>query len=386
MSAVVPVDKASKNHTAIIQIIRLLATRMLWSSGKPLIASTGLPTSRGWQETISTIASSSYSEQHLITAYSLLSDAAVWHTFVGNKHVTFFDIRAQNKDAQDRLKTWTLTSSLEDLKGVVKERPFNILNVSTQQNELEKYRNTPPKLISTALKKGALYLQYFSTRAYWHKDTLEVGTMPEEQAKFFQEYQEIIGVKTKLVPCFDTVVVNTNTDLVEFRVDFAPGLNGDKAESAFAKVMSEFNRTIFPFLTQYPVGVGLLNLHPAIDPIYRDEECGSVRALGFVATAMETSSNNQGQIHRRKNQDFRKDGFHVGGKMNVQKIEPYAIGVAWPKMSEGELYLELKGSAKALYAGKLIDVSVAEFLGCMDGNDYDFLADHLLSRLPRLKK
>lgn len=383
MSAVAPVEVVSKTKTAIVRILRLLATRMVWSSGKPLISSTGLPTSRGWQETISNIAAATFSEPHLLKAYETLSNAGTWHTYVGNKHVTFFDIRAQNDEAQHRLKTWTLTKSLHDLKAVVEERPFDILDVPTQQNELESYRTTPPQLISAALVNGTLYLQYFSTRAYWHKDTLEVSAMPEEQAKYFHEYQEVIGVKTKLVPCFDTVVVDTNTDLVEFRVDFAPGLNGDKDVSAFAKVMGEFNRSTFRFISDYPVGVGLLNLHPAIDPIYRDEKCGSVRALGFVATAKETSSNNQGQIHRRKNQDFRKDGFHLGGKMNVQKIEPYAIGVAWAKHPEGELYLELKGSAKALYSGKLNDVSFAEFLGCLDGRDYDFLVNHLLSRLPR---
>lgn len=150
--------------------------------------------------------------------------------------------------------------------------------------------------------------------------------------------------------------------------------------------MSEFNRSTFRFLTDYPVGVGLLSLHPAIDPIYRDDKCGSVRALGFVATAKDTSSNNQGQIHRRKNQDFRIDGFHVGGKMNAQKIEPYAVGIAWLKRPAGELYLELKGSVKALYSGKVNDVSFAEFLGCLNGADYDFLVNQVLSRLPRPKK
>ena len=216
MSAVVLIDVVSKTKTEIVHILKMLAIQMVWSSGKSLIASTGLSTSRGRQETISNLlAEVTFSEHHLLKAHETLSNAARWHTYVGNKRVTFFDISAKNLEAQSRLKTWNLSKSLDDLNAVLKERPFDILTVPTQQNDLEKYKVTPPQLLSASLVNGKLYLQYFRTRAYWRKDTLKVSGMPEEQAKYFHEHQEVIGVKTKLVSCFDTVVVDTNSDLID---------------------------------------------------------------------------------------------------------------------------------------------------------------------------
>ena len=109
-------------------------------------------------------------------------------------------------------------------------------------------------------------------------------------------------------------------------------------------------------------------------------------ALGFVATSKASSSNNHGKIHRTRTQDFRRDSFHVGGAQHVDKVDPYTIGITWPaKASKGDLYLELKGSVRAVYSGKLQAVTTAEFLGCQDGADYDFIADQVLCRLPRRK-
>ena len=211
-----------------------------------------------------------------------------------------------------------------------------------------------------------------------------MGTAP---MKFFKEYDGIFGVKSRLVPCFDTVVVDTANDLVELRVDFQPGMTEDKDTSPFAQIMDEFNRLATKFTGRQAIDVGLINLQPAINPIYLDPNCGRVTALGFVATGQNSSSNNHGQIHRSKTQDFRKDSFHVGGKSHVDKVDPYTIGITWPgNPPKGDLYLELKGSVRAIYAGKLRAVTMAEILGCVSDGDYEFVASQILSRLVRNKK
>lgn len=371
----------------IVAVMELLQTRMQWSSARTLINSTGLHVSRGWDETLAHARDGQYSDSILLSAYKKLSIAAKWHTYVGNKHVSFFDLREQNAVSRLRIVNWTSNNALKDVQQILLNRPFDILNTPTKQNELEVYKAASPVLIAAELEDGKLYLQYFSTRAYTLREFFDIGSLPEAQAKYFGSYQEVIGVKTKWVPCFDTVVVDTLNELVEFRIDFAPGLTGDKDISAFTRAMTEFNRTTTTFFGQDTVGVGLINLYPAINPMYLDTRCGRVTALGFVATSKDSTSNNQGQIHRAKNQDFRKDSFHVGGKLYVDKITPYAIGVTWTaKPPKSDLYLELKGSVKAIYAGKPSGVTMAEFLGCLDGSDYDFLVDQVLRRLPRKKK
>lgn len=266
-------------------------------------------------------------------------------------------------------------------------RPFDILDAPIHKADLEQYKTSEPKLLAADLHDGKLYLQFFSTRAYSMREPLDITKMGAAQIKLFEEYEEVIGVKTRLVPCFDTVVVDTTNDLVEFRIDFQPGMTEDKNSTAFARVMNELNRATTKFIGQGAVGVGLMNLHPAINPMYLDAACGRVTALGFVATSKASSSNNHGQIHRTRTQDFRKDSFHVGGKQHVDKVDPYTIGITWPaKPPKGDLYLELKGSVRAIYSGKLRAVTTAEFLGCLDGADYDFIADQVLRRLPRRKR
>ena len=371
----------------VVAVLELLETRMLWSTARPIISATGIHVSRGWRETLAHAREDSYSDAIWMSAFKSLSTAARWHTYVGNKHVSFFDLREQNEDAKAEVREWALERAVNDLRAVVRRRPFDILDAPTRKAELEQFKTAAPKLLAAELQGGKLYLQFFSTRAYSMREPLDITKMSTAQAKLFEEYEEVIGVKVRLVPCFDTVVVDTANDLVELRVDFQPGMTEDKNTPAFVRVMNEFNRATTKFIGQGAVGVGLMNLHPAINPMYLDAACGRVTALGFVATSKASSSNNHGQIHRTRTQDFRKDSFHVGGKQHVDKVDPYTIGITWPgKPPKGDLYLELKGSVRAIYSGKLRAVTTAEFLGCLDGADYDFMADQVLRRLPRRKK
>lgn len=371
----------------VVAVLELLETRMLWSTARPIISATGIHVSRGWRETLAHAREDSYSDATWTSAYESLSMAARWHSYVGNKHVSFFDLREQNEDSKGEVLKWALKRAINDLGPMVRRRPFDILNAPTRKVDLEQYKTSAPTLLAAELQGGKLYLQFFSTRAYSMREPLDITKMSAAHIKLFEEYEEVIGVKTRLVPCFDTVVVDMTNDLVEFRIDFQPGMTEDKNSPAFARVMNEFNRATTKFIGQGAVGVGLMNLHPAINPMYLDVACGRVTALGFVATSKASSSNNHGQIHRTKTQDFRKDSFHVGGKQHVDKVDPYTIGITWAaKPPKGDLYLELKGSVRAIYSGKLRAVTTAEFLGCLDGADYDFIADQVLSRLPRRKK
>lgn len=371
----------------VVAILELLKTRMLWSTARPIISATGIHVGRGWRETLAHAREDSYSDATWASAYKSLSTAAKWHTYVGNKHVSFFDLREQNEDAKTKVLEWALERAVNDLRSIVQRRPFDILEAPTRKADLEKFKAAAPKLLAAELQGGKLYLQFFSTRAYSMREPLDITKMSIAQAKLFEEYEEVIGVKTQLVPCFDTVVVDTTNDLVELRVDFQPGMIEDKNTPAFARVMNEFVCVSTKFTGQATVGVGLMNLHPAINPMYLDPACGRVTALGFVATSKASSSNNHGQIHRTKTQDFRKDSFHVGGKQHVDKVDPYTVGITWPgKPPKCDLYMELKGSVRAIYSGKLRAVTTAEFLGCVDGADYDFMADQILRRLPRKKK
>lgn len=377
----------SATHEQVVAVMELLSTRLQWKHARALISASSLHTSRGWAETLAGARKDVYSDAIWIAAFKSLAPAAQRHTYVGNKRVSFFDLRERNDEDRARILKWARGSAVSDLANVLQHRPFSILEAPTSEAALEPYKHATPKLIAADFDSGKLYLQYFSTRAYTHREPLDISKMTTSQQKVFADYDELIGVRTRSVPCFDTAVIDTNSELVEVRVDFQPGMTEDKATPAFQRVVGELNRATEKFIGLSAAGAGLMNLHPAINPMYIDERCGRVTALGFVATGKDSSSNNRGQLHRNKTKDFRKDAFHAGGKLHVDRIDPYAIGITWAaKPPKEELDLEIRGNARSIYAGKLSAVTEAEIVGCTDDVDFDFVTNQVLHHIKRRKK
>jgi hypothetical protein len=379
--------KPATTRDQVVAVMELLSTRLQWKHARNLISATSLHTSRGWCETLASVREDAYTDAIWTAAFKSLTTVAEQHTYVGNKRVRFFDLRERNQEDRASILKWASGSAVSDLAVVLRNRPFSILSAPTTEAGLETYKQAAPRLIAVDFENGKLYLQYFSTRAYTHREPLDISKMTASQQKVFAEYDELIGVRTRSVPCFDTAVIDTNSELVEIRVDFQPGMTEDKATPAFQRVVGELNRATEKFIGHVAASAGLINLHPAINPMYIDERCGRVTALGFVATGKDSSSNNRGQLHRNKTKDFRKDAFHVGGKLHVDRIDPYAIGITWAaKPPKSELDLEIRGNSRAIYSGKLSAITEAEIVGCTDDADFDFVTSQLLHHIKRRKK
>lgn len=377
---------ADDKKSQVISILELLATRLQWTPAKHVLSASGLHASRGWDETINHLRSAFYDKKIWDEAHVRLSELAILHSRVGNKRVSFYDLRELNSDERNRIIKWACASAKNDLKSILAGKPFGVLDAPVHPEYLDEYKNCQPFLVAAWRVKEKLFMQFFSARSYTHRESIDISKMGVSQQSMFKDFSELIGVRAKSVPCFDTVAIDVENELMEVRVDFQPGMSEDKKIPACGRVIDEFSRILIARIGQVTLTPGLVDLYPAISPLYRDKECGQVTALGFVAVGSESSSNNTGKIHRSKIRDFRNDEFHVGGKENVEKIEPYAIGISWARqLPQSELYLELKGSAKSIYKRALNPVSVAEVVGCLDSADFEFVSKQLLSRLKRKK-
>ena len=382
-----PRSGASATREQVIQVLELLATRMQWSAARSLISGTSMHASRGWRETIQDAREAEYSDAIWTSAYVTLANAVRQHAYVGNKHVSFFDLRILADEYRERILNWATKSALHDLASALERSPFRVVEAPTAEGALEPYKSQKPKLIEAGLDKGRLSLQFFSVRTYVHREPIAISEMTPAQQRVFSEYDELIGVKTRAAPCFDTVVIDPETELVQIRVDFKPGMVEDKETPAFQRAVGELNRIAQKHIGHFAASAGLIDLHPAIDPLYKDASCGRVTTLGFVATGKDSSSNNRGQLHRTKTKDFRKDDFHSGGKANVKRIDPYTIGVTWDATPpKSDLYLEIHGNARSIYKSSLRSVTVATVVGCADAGDFDFVSGEVLSRLVRAPK
>jgi hypothetical protein len=202
----------TKNEPAtreqVVQVLELLATRMQWSAARSIISSTSLHTSRGWLETIESAKVAAHSDAIWTSAHEALAKAARLHTYVGNKQVSFFDLRAQAEDYRELILQWAKNEAVDDLAGVLKNSPFDVITAPTAEDALEPYKSHKPKLIEAGISKGRLYLQFFSVRKYTHREPISITEMSTAQQRVFSKYDELIGVKTIAVPCFDTVVID----------------------------------------------------------------------------------------------------------------------------------------------------------------------------------
>lgn len=376
------VEKPS--HDLLVSLLRLLSSRMMWSSAKPFLAKAGLHLSRGWEETITNVSSSSYSDRALESACSILLDLALKNCLVGNKKVYLFDLKKQDEKKKNKFLAWVSGQAEMDLTESLKQRPFDIFSMPTSQKDLSKIKKTEPFLFSVERVDKKVFFQFFSVRSYSKRVKISIEKLTKHQQKIFSIYEELYGVEKNFVPCFDTVVVNLDTEILEFRVDFAPDMIGDENINPFTKAVHTFDSVVLKFLKDTAAGTGLMDLLPVVKPMYEDPGCGKVTALGFVAIGENASSNNHGTIQRSLTHDFRKDPFHLGGKGNVSKIEPYAIGLHWSsKKSKEPLSLEIRGSSRSIYSGKGSSVNCAELVGCLDELDFQFLIGQVLQRIKR---
>jgi hypothetical protein len=99
-------NDAPASREQVVQVLEFMATRMQWSTARPVISSTSLHTSRGWDETIASAKEAAYSDAIWTSAYKTLANAARQHAYVGNKHVSFFDLRLLADDSRERILNW----------------------------------------------------------------------------------------------------------------------------------------------------------------------------------------------------------------------------------------------------------------------------------------
>lgn len=367
----------------IEHLLHLMASRMSWRLGSKLVERANLYVSRGWGETIAAVRSRPPAAEALATVQSALETAFLWHTYVGNKQVTWYDLNVLPDDLRTPLVHWAATLDLNAVSQRYCVPNFISRRAPYLEADLAGLIGQPARLVAVGREGQKLYFQYFSARSYSLRESIDLTDWPDDQRARLGEFYEVIGVKLKSIPCFDTFVVDLAAMRLEVRIDFAPGMRQESQAVGVSRLLEEFNRLTMNELTLAPAGLGIVNFYPAVAGIYGDRGAGRVNMLGFVATSEDTSSNNRGQTLRRRDQDLRDDKFHVGGTGAVESVKPYTIGATWPSPSGLEpLTMELLGSVRMVYNTTPSAIKVANFVGCTDGRDFDFLTNELARQLP----
>jgi hypothetical protein len=375
--------RAQEEPHDVETLLRLLSTRMPWTPGYRVVTAAGLHASRGWSDTITAFKGHSFEDDQLATAAAVLESAFVTHTYVGNKQVLWYDMERWNPEQRNQTLAWGRNLDIAAMNQALGlDEAWTPTSVPYTQDGLGR-RGPTPKLVEVSRIDERLYFLYFCVRTYAIRETINLEDLDEERkAGVLGEYQELIGVKRRHVPCFDCCVLDLAAERLELRVDFVPEQRSEEQGMAPAVLLQQMNRVFMSQRRMTPAGYGLINFFPAVNRIYVDGTAGRVFLLNFVATGEDTSSKNSGRPIRKRGQDLRKDKFHLGGKGNVEAILPYAIGARWdsPELGAEPLQIEILGQSKHVYLPNAT-VNVANFTGCMTSLDYDFLVGELSRHL-----
>lgn len=371
----------SRQVTDLEKVLRLLETRMTWTMGAKVLEAAALDKSRGWDESIRRCVQRTMDGSFRTRVQESLEGALARHILVGGKQVIWYDWERLSDGDRADVRRWAETVRTSRLVG--EEDEFRLIETPYLQPALRPLHGQLPRLVRARRAGQRLTLLFSSARSFTTRENIDLTGMTAQQRQRFEDYLEVIGVKARIIPCFDVVVFDLAKNRVEVRMDRQPGIKSDGQDAAFSQILEHLNRMILQDTGHQPLGIGLVDFFPAVNRLYLDPSAGLVEMLGFVATSADRSSNNRGLVHRREDQDLRVDPFHVGGKNAVGTVEPYTIGVSAESLSGiDRLHLELRGNARALFGPATArSITHASFDGCATDADFDLLTslleDHL---------
>ena len=139
----------------------------------------------------------------------------------------------------------------------------------------------------------------------------------------WQQYDEFILIRRRFVQSFEIVRYNSQSRLLELRVE---DYSGSDTGVALQQLQDKVNGLLAAGFGNAVQLVLCRNLFPAIDSIYSDANEGIVVELGFTT---ETGSAKHEKM-RASRADLRTELFHVGGKQAINgAMTPFRVAVRW---------------------------------------------------------
>lgn len=356
--------------TSISDIARTMRSRMPWPVGRKVLVENGFPRGRGWEQTVEKLGSAKQEEG---TQVDELVVALREHTLCGEKLAGFYKV---DPEALARAREKVLSA---EIKATAFSEAFP---ASLPEDELA---DQPSGFILTAVESSddGIAVVFSSVRVITVREDIEPEDMPEAAAGVFEDYEQIIGLKTVRFQAFDVVSLPHDGAYIDVRVDYPAGTHHDVALSAHARTIDAFHKIVGDPLLSDPI-----NLFPLIDRIYNDPKEGIVVELGFGTTTASLKNEKM----RRKQLDLREEQYHKGGKAALKSpIEPFRLSVTWKRKAGDGLFsnpeLSVNSNARAA-GGEHPTIENVVIRKCMGQADYEFVRsriEHHLATKPKVQ-
>jgi hypothetical protein len=350
-----------------VQLIPLLSAaraRIPWYVASKILEDCGIPRGRGWDNTIQKLEDgfepSEAQLEALLTRYKE-------HLVCGEKSVRFYDL---DQDSMNSLRAYLHDSENEE-NALSSSYPLPLA-----QEQIAALPLSRPKLVGVERMEDGIAGIFCSIRSAELRVPLDRDDVPQDAQHLFDNFSEVVGVKTLKTQAFDVVWVPHEGTRADVRIDFPVGMTLDASTAAHAGVNGE----IAAVLGQRSFD-GAVNLFPLIDRIYRTSDEGMVVELEFATT---TASIKREKM-RRQHLSLRTELYHRGGTEAINgEIEPFSIGVEWTGPTRGvrrsypELFLH--STSRMLHSPHptLFDAIIHK---CTGVHDFEFVRSRIETHL-----
>jgi hypothetical protein len=211
-----------------------------------------------------------------------------------------------------------------------------------------------------------------SKRYVRSREVIQYADFPTEVLKALAGYDEIVGIKSKFIQAFDTVIFRSQDDQIALTIDLCGDLSLQDASRAILIHIEMLDERLSSAGFKGGISNLRLNFFPKIAALYSTDD-GVVERIGHVTT----SGSNKSERMRAKDSDLRLEPYHKEGlKAILGGTDLFSIGKRW----DGGGYsigLEIPGTHKQAGDPNAV-IQVAIFDGCRNGLDFKKVLNYLV--------
>ncbi len=335
-------------------IINSIRRRIPWTIAQKIFRKHSVPTSQGWDRTISKLSEFNIDSEILEDLKSALTE----HLLCGDKAVSFY---SHPKGTAAQYSNLANNFQIPENE-FSKNYPFLIPE--------NKYPSAPLGVHLAAiehLENGVAFV-FSSIRETRIREPIDVDGLSAKLQSDFSDYDELVGIKVKKTQAFDVVWFSTLDDVVIHLVDSPRGTSHENTRMAQFLLMKAFREQVSNL-----IGGQIQNFFPAIQKVYSNSNEGMVVELAFSTTTGSLKNEKM----RRKKSDLRQEVYHRGGKQALTTpIEPYMVSVMWKRKVSDDVFsnpeISLIGNTRSAASGNPT-LDTANIYKCIDLGDFDYV-------------
>lgn len=263
----------------------------------------------------------------------------------------------------------------EELSKIKSPKLANYLSrypLPLSEDELEKMSLSRPFPVEYSNDNDFLSLIFTYPRAYKEKNIITIDEISDDAKPEFTDYDELVGIKNRLVQYFDKVIFNKKTGEIRLEIDNSFNLSNEEVTKAEERYRLHFTRGVRKYSHRI-FALKQTNIFDKIDTLYNYPDGVVINLEHSTGTGSV-----KGERMRKKTDDLRRESFHIAGLKALKgNTVNYSISKRWIGDYSTNLILTIPGHA-SLASSSTPSISHVMIEGCCTENDFNLLLDKVI--------